>query len=131
MIAPMRTSRTLRSAPGLLTLAALLVLLGGCAARDAPLQLVSGTGAVYPPDARAAGIEGYVVVRYDVAADGRVVNARAVRAEPRGVFEESALQAVSRWRFSEPRRDGEPTTVEGMESRLEFRLRGGEAYRDY
>lgn len=108
----------------------LTLAVGGCASRHAPLQLVSGTGAVYPPAARAAGIEGYVVVRYDVGIDGRVSNVRVVSAEPAGVFDESALQAVSRWRFSEPKRDGAPAPVEGMESRLEFRISGGDAYTD-
>lgn len=109
---------------------ALALAAGGCASRHAPLQLVSGTGAVYPPAARAAGIEGYVVVRYDVDIDGRVRNARVVSAEPAGVFDESALQAVSRWRFSEPKRDGVPAPVEGLESRLDFRISGGDAYAD-
>jgi TonB family protein len=122
---------TLRVVSVVLGLAAAVLVLSGCASRDAPLQLLSGAGAIYPPDARAAGVEGYVVVRYDVGPDGRVAEPRVVRAEPRGVFEESALQAVSRWRFSEPKRDGAPTTVQGVESRLDFRLSGGEAYQNY
>lgn len=112
-------------------LGTVLVWLAGCAGDDRPLQLVSGTGAVYPPDAREAGLEGYVVVRYDVNAEGRVHNARVVAAEPPEVFNESALQAVSRWRFRPPELDGEAQPVSGLESRLEFSLSGGSAYEDY
>ncbi|MDZ7669217.1 MAG: energy transducer TonB [Gammaproteobacteria bacterium] len=108
-----------------------LLWLAGCAGNDRPLQLVSGTGAIYPPDAKEEGVEGYVVVRYDVNAEGRVHNARVVAAEPPEVFNESALQAVSRWRFRPPERDGEAQPVSGLESRLEFTLSGGSAYEDY
>jgi TonB family protein len=127
IIGPQRPLRAI-AAPLLLTLA---VLLGGCASADRPLQLLSGTGAVYPPQARAEGVEGYAVVRYDVDVEGRVGNARVVASSPQGVFDESALQAVSRWRFRPAERNGEPLAVNGLESRLDFVLTGGEAYADY
>lgn len=104
-------------------------LLVGCAGGGRTLPLVSATGAVYPPAARAAGQEGYVVVRYDVDADGRVFNARVVDATPRGVFDEAALAAVSRWRFQPPPPEQAP--VSGLQSRLTFELGDGERYRDY
>lgn len=114
-----------------IVLCVVLVWLAGCAGGDRPLQLVSGTGAIYPPDAKDQGVEGYVVVRYDVNAEGRVHNARVVAAEPPEVFNESALQAVSRWRFRPPERDGEAQPVSALESRLDFSLSGGSAYQDY
>lgn len=116
---------------GVLALCLVFAGIAGCASGDRPMQLVSGTGAVYPPDARANGVEGYVVVRYDVSADGRVHNARVVDAQPAGTFDEAALQAVSRWRFRPPQRDGEAQAVTGLQSRLEFALEGGSAYEDY
>lgn len=109
----------------------LIVALSGCAGGNRPLQLVSGTGAVYPPLAKRQGVEGFVVVRYDVDTEGRVLNARVVEASPPDVFDESALQAVSRWRFRAPRRGGEPQPVTGLESRLEFSLEGGDDYSGY
>jgi periplasmic protein TonB len=111
--------------------ALLAVLLTGCASQDRPLQLVSGTGPVYPPLARSQGVEGYAVVRYDVDTNGRVGNVRVVASSPRGVFDESAVQAVSRWEFRPAQRNGQPHAVNGLESRIEFVLKGGEAYADY
>lgn len=108
-----------------------VLLLAGCAAGNRPMQLASGAGAVYPPNARAAGVEGYVVVRYDVDTEGRVSNVRVVESSPPGVFEESAVQAVSRWRFNPATRRGEPQAVEGMVSRLDFALEGAEEYEEY
>ncbi len=110
-----------------LLVAALLVV--GCAGSGRTLPLVSATGAIYPPAARAAGQEGYVVVRYDVDAAGRVFNARVVEAAPRGVFDEAALAAISRWRFRAPPAEQAPVT--GLQSRLTFRLGDAERYQDY
>lgn len=123
----------LRSARLGVTLAILVAaaLGAGCASNNRPLQLVSGTGAVYPPDARTRGVEGYVVVGYDVDTEGRVINARVLEAVPPGVFEESAMQAVSRWRFKAPQKGGEAQPVSGLHSRLNFVLGDGEAYADY
>lgn len=123
-------SRSLRSLrPGVVLTA--LVLLAGCASNDRPLQLVSGTGAIYPPQAREQGVEGYVVVRYDVDVEGRVRNPRVVSASPPEVFNEAAVQAVSRWRFRAPETDGEPQPVTGLESRLEFTVEGGDPYESF
>lgn len=107
------------------------LLLAGCAAQDRPMQLLSGNGPIYPPEARAAGVEGHAVVRYDVDIEGRVSNARVVASSPQGVFDQAALQAVSSWRFRPAERDGQRQAVDGLESRLDFRLKGGEAYADH
>ena len=111
-------------------MALVLTLLAGCAGGQRTLPLVSATGATYPPQAREAGVEGYVVVRYDVDAEGRVINARVVEATPRGVFEEAALAAVTRWRFRPPGGD-DAARVTGLTSRLEFALEGADRYEEY
>lgn len=96
--------------------------LAGCASGTQPLQLLAGADPVYPPAARAAGIEGEVTVRYDVTATGRVANAVILAAEPLGVFEEAALAAVTSWRFRPPTTRGEPSAAPGRVSVLRFRL---------
>ncbi|MFW6092566.1 MAG: energy transducer TonB [Pseudomonadota bacterium] len=115
----------------ILLLLAVAVTLVACASGNRPLKVVSSVGPVYPPDAKAEGIEGHVLVRYDVGVEGRVRNVRVVEASPPGVFDESARQAVSRWRFQPPTEAGEPQPVEGLESRLEFTRSGGAAYEEY
>ncbi len=112
-----------------IALALALLLMMGCAGGARTLPLVSATGAIYPPAAREAGLEGYVVVRYDVDAEGRVINARVVDASPRDVFDEAALAAVSRWRFRAPAPEQAP--IVGLRSRLTFELDSSERYQDY
>jgi protein TonB len=103
----------------------------GCAGTDRPMQLVSGSGPVYPAHAKAQGVEGTVVVRYDVASDGRVVNARVDSAEPAGIFEAAALEAVRSWRYNPAIVDGQPTAVDNVVSRVRFQLTATRAYDDY
>jgi protein TonB len=118
------------SAPRLLLLPALLMLAACAADSTRSLQLVSGSGVIYPPEAKARGVEGYVVVRYDVDAAGQVINPRVVEAKPEGVFDAAALETVSTWRFRAAK-GATAQVVEGVQSRVEFSLDSGDAYRNY
>ncbi len=53
----------------------------------------------YPRKAARAGISGWVDVRIVVDRDGTVRTAQVVAAEPKGAFDEAALNAVVHWRF--------------------------------
>ena len=114
-------------------LTVLVVLTGlmvACASSNRPLQLVGGSGPVYPAEARAQGIEGIVEVQYDVSTDGRVENAKVVRSDPPGVFDEAALAAVRSWRFNAPVIEGEPQRARNRISTVQFRLSGADVYDD-
>ncbi|HUA88697.1 MAG TPA: TonB family protein [Steroidobacteraceae bacterium] len=60
----------------------------------------------YPPQARERGIEGWVDLQFVVNTDGTVGEAQVVGAQPADVFEQSALEAVRRWRFQPVVREG-------------------------
>ena len=109
-------------------IAALLVLAGCAAQPDQPLRFVAGADAEYPTAARADGVEGYVVVEYNVDEGGRVRSARVVESEPEGVFDQAALDAVTEWRFEAPVVDGQRQTVTGLRSRVAFQLGEPEEY---
>ncbi|MEM1228893.1 MAG: energy transducer TonB [Pseudomonadota bacterium] len=108
-----------------LSVLAAVALLAGCVApaNHGP-QLLSGAGPQYPPQARAAGIEGRVTVAYGISVDGRVINARVVAAEPAGLFEEAALAAVRSWRYRAARSQGRAVAVPQVTSNVDFRLDG-------
>ena len=53
----------------------------------------------YPQSAEAAQIEGRVVLSVTILPDGSVTNVRIIRANPTGIFEGSAIQSVSRWKY--------------------------------
>ncbi|SDS98483.1 outer membrane transport energization protein TonB [Halopseudomonas xinjiangensis] len=77
----------------------------------------------YPPRASAAGIEGKVVLRFTITAEGKVDNLRVTEAEPPGVFDREARRAASRWRFAPRRENGQPVPREATKT-LYFRLQG-------
>lgn len=81
-----------------------------------PTRLI-GVAPEYPAAAAQAGIEGHVDVRFTVSLDGSVVDPEVIAAEPPGVFEQAALAAVSRWRYTRPM-----DTPQTLTERIEFSL---------
>jgi protein TonB len=61
--------------------------------------------------ARKAGIEGRVILQLLVDETGSVIEARVVTAEPPGIFEHAALEAIHSWRYEAATRDGKPIKV--------------------
>lgn len=54
---------------------------------------------VYPPRARAKGIEGYVVFSLLIGITGEIEQVKIVESYPNGVFDEVAMQGINGWRF--------------------------------
>ena len=77
---------------------------------------------MYPHRALLRGIEGEVVVGFQVDIAGQVSRVWVIRAEPEGLFEASAITAVSRWSFQPPLDDeGQPGPVEARQT-ITFRM---------
>ena len=72
----------------------------------------------YPPVASQLGRSGTVDLEFTVRADGSVSDVNVTQADPRGMFEASAVQAVSKWRYRPLERDGHP-----IDQRVRVRLR--------
>ena len=75
----------------------------------------------YPTAAMRANQEGWVDVELTVGTDGAVSNVTVTDAQPRHVFDRSAIEAVSRWEFKPAMRNGEPMVVT-LRRRLQFNL---------
>ena len=70
----------------------------------------------YPDRCLARGLEGSVLVEFDITPDGAVVNPRILSTSSK-CFNKSVLQAVVRWRYSPPGK-----LVRGQKTTLSFRL---------
>ena len=81
--------------------------------RQVPMQ--------YPPQAKARGVEGYVVVSLLIGESGDVQRVRVLESEPGGVFEEVAVEAIRGWRFEPARYQGESVRVWARQ-RIQFDL---------
>jgi protein TonB len=73
---------------------------------DTPPRVAVNPAPVYPPELLAARVEGRVVLRVRVGADGRVLAASIHRSSGHDAFDQAALGAVRRWRFNPARRAG-------------------------
>ena len=69
------------------------------AARNIPLP-------DYPKRALKRGNQGWVIVKLDVAADGRVENVTSEKSIPENVFERHTLRTLKTWTFAPPKQDG-------------------------
>ena len=75
----------------------------------------------YPPRALAREIEGWVEIGYAVTPKGKVADVKTLRADPVGVFEASATDAVLHLTYKPFIKDGTPIAVT-TRIRVAFRL---------
>lgn len=78
-------------------------------AAEPPVAHESNTPPVYPDEARAQGLEGQVILKIVVGANGSVLEVNVLRGEP--LFVEAALAAVRTWTYEPARLDGLPIAV--------------------
>jgi len=89
---------------------------------DGPLVALVRVEPTYPARALGNGTEGYVVVRFDVLADGTVANVVVVESSNR-VFEDAARKAASRFRFKPRVVDGIALATTGIQNLFRFEMR--------
>jgi TonB family protein len=63
---------------------------------------------IYPAAALRSGTEGWVELMFTITESGTVRDVEVVDAEPRGVFESAATQAVGSWRYRPRLANGQP-----------------------
>ena len=74
----------------------------------------------YPTDAQSRGIEGHVDVEFQIVKAGTVRDAVVVAASPSEVFDEAAINAIRKFRYSLPPDDCE--SVESVSNKMRFRF---------
>src|SRR5262249_3592282 len=66
----------------------------------------------YPADALSAGIEGTVLLRLKIDADGKVIKAVIEKGSGTDSLDDSALRTLRRWLFYPARRNGQSVPFE-------------------
>ena len=90
---------------------------------DANAMPITQFQPIYPTRALERGIEGFVIVEFDVSETGTVINARVLGADPLNIFDSAALRAVERWRYNPRFVDGRAVRMTGLQTRFIFSLR--------
>lgn len=75
----------------------------------------------YPERCRSRNAEGAVLVEFDIAADGAVMNARIIESAD-ACFNRTVLSAVAKWRYRPDYRGGQPVARYGVVERFHFQL---------
>jgi TonB family protein len=74
---------------------------------------------VYPPDALAKNVSGAVELEFTVTPEGKVTDIQVQNSEPRGMFDQAAIAALSQSRYQPVERDG---VAVAQRSRLRMRF---------
>lgn len=76
----------------------------------------------YPLAARKENLEGAVLVEFTITKQGKPAGIVILDRSPSNIFNESAINAAERLRFSPRIMDGEPVAAEGAQYRFSFKL---------
>ncbi len=88
---------------------------------NGPLMAIVRVQPQYPTVAASRGLEGFVVVEFDVMSDGTVSNITVLKSSS-SIFERSAIQAASQFRFKARVVDGVPQTSTGVQYQFRFKM---------
>lgn len=89
---------------------------------DRSASLSNPIAARYPPEAIERGAEGYVDVIFDITPTGTTTNVRVLAAEPKRIFNRSAVKAVKRWKYRPQIEGGVAVAVTEVVARVHFEL---------
>lgn len=76
----------------------------------------------YPRIALERGVEGFVVVGFDVDENGAVVNPFVAEANPPKIFNRSAINAIQRFKYKPKQVDGKFVKTQGLQYMFTFKL---------
>lgn len=88
---------------------------------DAPPRPLARLRPMYPHRARLRKIEGFAVLEFVVSPDGMTRDVRVIASQPGDIFENAAVRAAGRWRFTPGTRDGAPVAVR-VRQKVSFKL---------
>ncbi len=88
---------------------------------DGPLFNIIKVSPTYPTRAAARGLEGSVLVQYDVTTSGQVVNVVILESSDR-IFNKTAIAAAYRFKYKPKTVDGIPYESKGLRNLFRFEM---------
>ncbi|KGJ97346.1 energy transducer TonB [Colwellia psychrerythraea] len=76
----------------------------------------------YPIGAARDGIEGWVVLAFDINAIGEVINISIVDSQPKRTFDKAARQALKKWKYRAKSVDGKAVVQQNFTVQLDFSM---------
>ena len=76
----------------------------------------------YPISAAQNGKEGYVILGFDITEMGTVTNVKVLEANPKRIFNKSAIQAIKNWKYKPKMEKGVAVIQSNQQVQLDFTL---------
>ncbi|WP_223671290.1 energy transducer TonB [Kangiella shandongensis] len=95
---------------------------GMLAVQDASVMPMYRTQPNYPVKAQIEGVEGWVLLKYDVDASGTLSNISVMDSEPRKIFDREAMRALKKWKFKPALSNGQSVASRGQTVKIEFNM---------
>ena len=76
----------------------------------------------YPSRALNRGIEGWVLLEFAINELGQAIEPVVVGADPKGVFDRSAINAIKKWKYRPMMEDGKPAVRLGVRQLVSYNI---------
>ena len=76
----------------------------------------------HPLIALQRNLEGSVLLKFDISAEGKPVNIRVLKSNPEKIFDNSAICALSKWTYKPKVVDGVAVIQKNLKVQLDFKL---------
>ena len=76
----------------------------------------------YPRKAAMQGIEGWVLLKFDISPAGTVGNIQILGSKPSRIFDRAAVRALRKWKYRPKMEDGKPIEQKNLKIQLDFTL---------
>ena len=94
----------------------------GDAPADGDIMPLVRVPAQYPRNAASRGIEGWVILEFDVTPEGTTENVHVIDSDPKNIFDRAAIRAVEKFKYKPKIVNGQPTKQFNVKFKYSFAL---------
>ena len=95
---------------------------GGVGSGDSEVTPIVRIEPLYPRKAALRGVEGFVILSFDITPLGTVSGVKILQSSPPQIFNQSAKQALLRWKYKPKTIRGKPVKQKGLKVKLQFKF---------
>lgn len=77
----------------------------------------------YPVEAAMRGVEGWVLLKFDITTTGSVENIKVIRAHPVRTFERAAMTALAKWKYKPKIKNKRAVAQRNNMTQIDFKLK--------